>query len=306
MIRLLFSSLACILLTACQPASDAPEFDTAQSPYFQVNDHLINIEGVALRYRDEGDQAAPAIVMVHGFTSSLETWDALSAELISDYRIIRLDLPGHGLTGPDPQARYTNDETVDILAGFMRALNLENPALLGNSLGGLLSWRYAYKHPSKLKKLILISPGGFSINGVGENPVDVPLMVKFYLTTAPEAGVSQALQALYGDPEKVPEGRMQTFRDMMQVPGNGDAFVQRAAEFTLPAPEKDLSGVSNPTLILWGEKDVMVSVEHADKFQAVMPDAKVIKYEGVGHIPQEEIPLRVAADIRVFLDQDNP
>ncbi len=239
--------------------------------------------------------------MVHGFTSSLETWDALAADLAADFRTVRLDLPGHGLTGPDPQARYTNDDTVDVLGPFLTALNIENPVLIGSSLGGLVSWRLAAKSPDAVSKLVLIAPGGFSINGVTETPADVPLMVKLYLTKAPEAGVKQATAALFADPAKLSPERVKTVLDMMTWPGNGEAFAARAAAFTLPAPEQDLASVSAPTLIIWGDKDVMVPPEHGEKFTAVMPNAALKIYKDIGHVPHEEAPQRVSADIRAFL-----
>lgn len=295
-----------LILGGCSQSSKTDVFNPETSPYFRSSDKLIEVDGLTMRYRDEGPKDAATLVMIHGFTSSLESWDALSEALSSDYRIIRLDLPGHGLTGPDEQERYTNEDTVKFIAGFLDELGLETPVIIGNSLGGLTAWRYAASHPYNVQALVLISPGGFSINGVTDDPVDVPVMIKFYLTKAPDAGVKQALEALYGDPEKLPKTRIKSFRDMMQVPGNGEAFVKRAATFTLPDPTQDLKSLSVPTLLLWGDKDIMVPVTHADNFVDAISNAKLTIYESAGHIPQEETPGRVAEDIRAFLAELSP
>lgn len=287
-------------LVACGPKAETPT-KTQESAYFLSQDKVINLDGVKVRYRDEGPQEAQTIVMVHGFTSSLETWDALADDLKANFRIIRLDLPGHGLTGPDPQARYTNEQSVLFLESFLEAVDVDAPVLIGNSLGGLLSWRVAAKSPDLASKLVLIAPGGFSINGVGDDPIAVPMMVKLYLTKAPQAGIKQATSALFSDPSKLSEDRQKEVRDMMLVPGNGDAFVARAASFTLPDPMSDLASVTMPSLLIWGQDDVMVPVTHAEKFVAAMPNADVKIYGKAGHVPQEEIPEVLAKDIRKFL-----
>ena len=269
----LMLSLACAL-SACGGASESPA-TPQDSAYFLPQDNIINIEGVQVRYRDEGPRDGRTIVMIHGFTSSLESWDVLTQDLTADFRLIRLDLPGHGLTGPDPQARYTNEETVLFLENFLRAIEVDSPILVGNSLGGLVAWRLAAKSPDMASQLVLLSPGGFSINGVAEDPIEVPILVKLYLTKAPEAGVKQATSALFADSSKLSDARVKQVRDMMLRPGNGDAFVARAASFTLPNPTADLASVQTPTLIIWGDNDIMVPVAQAEEFAAVMPNATV-------------------------------
>lgn len=302
---LLLAAVLSIGTVSCgSPEVENSSPSVSDSPYFLAADKTISIDGINIRYRDEGSKDLPAIIMIHGFTSSLETWDTLAAELLADYRVIRLDLPGHGLSDQDPTGDYSNARTVELFSKFSNELSLDGPALIGNSLGGLVAWKSVQANPNSFSKLILISPGGFSINGVTEEPVDVPMMVKFYLTQAPSAGVKQATSALYGDPTVLTENRLTQIEDMMKRPGNGDAFVARASQFTLPAPEADLAQVSIPTLIIWGDKDIMVPPSQGPKFVEVMPDASLLNYEGIGHVPQEESPARLAKDIRNFLSSE--
>lgn len=299
-----FAAILSIGIVSCgAPNTEPAKPSISDNPYFLAADKTVNIDGINIRYRDEGSKDLPAIVMIHGFTSSLETWDALAGELLSDYRIVRLDLPGHGLSDQDPTGNYSNARTVELFTKFSDKLSLENPALVGNSLGGLIAWRTAQSNPSSAAKLILISPGGFSINSVTEDPVAVPMMVKIYLTKAPSAGVKQATSALYGDPALLTEDRLTQIEDMMKRSGNGDAFVTRAGQFTLPNPESDLASVSTPTLIIWGEKDIMIPPSQGPRFLEAMPYARLINYEGIGHVPQEEAPARLAKDIRDFLSE---
>lgn len=288
---------------ACSPNGSAPEnIAPSQSSYFLPSDKMATVDGIEIRYRDEGPIDAPVLVMVHGFTSSLETWDIIVSDLKTDHRIIRLDLPGHGLSGVDASGDYSNARTVKLFNSFLMQLELDDVTVIGNSLGGLVAWRAALDNNEAIEKLVLISPGGFSINGVTETPVDVPMMVKFYLTKAPSAGVKQGTTALFGDSSKLTEARLSVIEDMMKQPGNGDAFVARAEQFTLPAPENDLQKVSAQTLIIWGDKDIMVPPEHGPKFAELIPNASLKIYEGAGHVPQEEVPAKLAADIRDFLN----
>ena len=298
----LMCALSACTLVSCGSKTEAPSAQQV-SPYFLAQDKTITIDGIDIRYRDEGLKDGETLVMVHGFTSSLETWDALAKNLKADYRIIRLDLPGHGLTGPDPKERYTNEETVEFLGRFLVEVNVEAPILIGNSLGGLVSWRLAAKSPEKVSRLVLIAPGGFSINGVTDEPVLVPLMVRMFLTKAPKAGIKHATSALFADPSKLTEARLKEVRDMMVAAGNGDAFVARAASFTLPDPTADLQSVVAPTLLIWGEKDVMVPAAQGAKFAENIPNAALKIYSDAGHVPQEETPEQLAADIRTFLQK---
>ncbi|WP_203291392.1 alpha/beta fold hydrolase [Maricaulis parjimensis] len=284
---------------------DAEPVAAIESPYWwDAADQLVDVDGVTARVRIEGPDDAPAIVLVHGFSHSLESWDGWAADLSADYRVIRMDLPGHGLTGPDPQARYSVPQTVDFLAGLMDALEIDQAYLAGNSLGGLVAWRYAVDHADRVQGLVLVSPGGFSINGVTEDPVPVPIGVSFFLTQAPEAMVAAATGALYGDSTRMDPSVPTRVHALMRRDGVGEAMVERLEVFTLPDPEADLARVTAPTLILWGERDAMVPVDHAAQFEAAMPDAQVILYPDLGHVAQEEDPARTLADVRSFLSEN--
>ena len=274
------------------------------SPWWQASDRIVDVDGVPARVRVEGPEGAPVLVMIHGFSFSLESWDGWAADLASDYRVIRMDLPGHGLTGPDPQARYSVPQTVDFLGGLMDAMDIREATLVGNSLGGLIAWRYAADHPGRVDNLVLVAPGGFSINGVTEEPVEVPMGVRFYLTQAPQPMVAAATSALFGDASRMDPDLPARIHGLMQGEGVGEAMVQRLEVFTLPDPEADLARVAVPTLILWGGRDSMVPVEHAARFEAAMPQAELIVYDDLGHILQEEAPARTVEDVRAFLSEN--
>ena len=278
--------------------SGAPD-QTAELP--TGADRYVEAAGQTWRMREEGPAGAPALVLIHGFSHSLETWDEWAQDLSRDYRVIRFDLPGHGLTGAREDGAYSVADTVAQVAALLDVAAPERFVLGGSSLGGLVSWRYAADHPDRVQALVLVSPGGYPIHGVTDEPAPIPLPVRLYLNTAPEVGVRAATRSLYADPSKVTDAQVARIREMMTTPGVQDALLRRLELFTLPDPEPDLARVAAPALLVWGAADVMVPVAHAARFEAVMPDARVVILENAGHMPMEEAPDDSLLVVRNFL-----
>ena len=230
-----------------------------QSQWMTEADRFVTIAGEDWRVRETGPENAPALVLIHGFSHSLESWDAMAAELDDRYRIIRFDLPGHGLTGPRDDKAYAVPDTVAQVSALLDDIAPESFALGGNSLGGLIAWRYAADHPDRVTHLVLMDPGGYPNLGVGDEPAPIPDAMRAYLTLAPEAGVQYATSTLYADPSKVTPEQLERIRAMMRVEGNGQALIERIEQYTLPDPNPDLARISAPTLILWGDSDAALS-----------------------------------------------
>ncbi|MEL6686805.1 MAG: alpha/beta hydrolase [Pseudomonadota bacterium] len=284
-----------VMLAGCSGGAELPD-DVTQSPYFGSDDRIVDLDGQTIRVRESGPSDAQSIILLHGFTDSLHTWEGLVEELNQDFRVIRPDLPGHGLSGPDPEGDYSNEALVTFVADLITETGAETPVLVGNSLGGLAAWRFAATQPDAVKGLVLLAPGGVPHNGVTDVPAEVPAMLRFYLNNAPKAGVQAAMEAMYGDASKLTEDRVNEYRDLMA--GQGAAFVARAAQFALPDPQDDMQNVTAPTLILWGSEDRVLPPAHADMFVDSMPEAELIALEGVGHLPHAEVPDAVIDAIR--------
>jgi len=273
-----------------------------EAKYTTAADRFVDVGGLRVRVREEGPADAPAIVMLHGFLVSLESFDAWSEALSSDYRVIRFDLAGHGLTGPDPEKRYSPVERAAFVGDVMDAIGVGRAVIAGNSLGGLAAWRFAAENPERVDALVLVAPGAFPTNGVSDEPVAPPPALIAFLRMAPEAGVKKGLEAIYSDDSKITPKRMEAMRDMMRRRGNGQAFVDSLAEFTLSDPTTQLTRLGTPTLIQWGEDDVVIPVEQGERMAAAMPRSQLIRYPAVGHVPQEEAPEETVADAKAFLD----
>lgn len=144
-----------LFLAACGSGIDQ---ETLIKKYTNVYSKFIQIDGNRIHYRDEGQ--GDVIVLLHGTASSLHTWDEWAQRLSKEFRVIRMDLPGFALTGPDHLSRYEVENDVAFLNKFMARLNLEKVNLVGSSLGGRIAWEYSLLHPNKVKTLTLMNSLG--------------------------------------------------------------------------------------------------------------------------------------------------
>ena len=275
--------------------------------YFRGHADYRDVAGLHLHVRDTGPRDAPAVVLLHGFGSSLLTWDAWSDRLSIDHRVVRIDLPGFGLTGADPTADYSDERAGIILAELMDQLGIHQATVMGNSLGGRIAWMFAVHHPDRVAKLVLISPDGFASPGFhyGKKP-DVPLLMRLLPYTLPEFMLRPSIEQAYGDPARLTDGTLTRYRDMMLAPGVRSAILVRSASDIRSDPVPLLRQIRIPTLILWGEKDNMIPFSNAADYARAMPFATVAALAGLGHVPFEEAPLDSFVPVRGFIYQSAP
>ncbi len=278
----------------------APEI--LEAKYITPTDKFVDVGAARVRVRIEGPEDAPVIIMNHGFTHSLETWDGWAAAFKDDYRVVRYDLAGHGLTGPDPEMRYSPVERAAFLGDLMDVLAIDHAVIAGNSLGGLVAWRFASANPDRADALVLTAPGVFSINAVSDEPARVPLPMRVFLMTAPESGMRKAAVRIYGEDAEITDATLERMRDMIRRRGNGAALIDALEEFTMPDPTEELRSLNTPALIFWGSQDAIIPVDHGERMAALLPQATLIILPGVGHVAQEEAPHETSTEVLSFLD----
>ncbi len=263
---------------------------------------FVDIAGVRLHLRDTGPRDAPAVVMLHGFGASLHTWDDWAALLESDVRIIRIDLPGFGLTGPDPTGDYTDVRSIAVLLALLDRLGVQRATFIGNSMGGRIAWAFAAAHPDRVAKLVLVSPDGFAGPGVEYGkPQEVPALMQVLPYTLPRSMLRANLAIAYADQGRLTDATVQRTYDMMVAPGVRSAIVARMRQLVLPDPVPLLRRLAMPTLLLWGDKDGMIPVSNAQDYLAALPNASLVVVPGIGHVPQEEAPRETITPLRDFL-----
>jgi pimeloyl-ACP methyl ester carboxylesterase len=275
---------------------------TLESQYLNARGDMIKVSGTWLHVRDSRVGNAPAVIMLHGFGSSLHTWEPWARALQSDYRVIRFDLPGSGLSEPDPTRDYSDARTLELLAALMDRLGLAQASLIGNSIGGRISWRFAAENPQRVTKLVLISPDGFASSGLayGQKP-SVPAPVKVMRYILPKLLVRMNLKAAYGNPAALTDDAVNRYYDLMLAPGVRDAMIARMEQTVLNDPVPLLRQIRAPVLLIWGERDSLIPVSNATDFLRNLPNATLVSFPGLRHVPQEESPASSLAPIQAFL-----
>jgi pimeloyl-ACP methyl ester carboxylesterase len=270
--------------------------------YVAADDQFITVLGVRLRVRISGPADAPVVILLHGFGGSLETWEPWAVVLSKQYRVVRFDLPGFGLTGPDPSGDYTDARTVRVLAALMDALGVQKASLIGNSLGGKIAWNFAAEYPGRVEKLVLISPDGFASPGFeyGVKP-KLPAVMRLLPYTLPRFMLRMNLAVAYADPKRLSDATLTRYQDMMLAPGDRQAMLERMVQVMLVPPGPELAKITAPTLILWGEQDGMIPFSNSADYVRDIPGARLVALPGLGHVPFEEDPAGSLPPVLAFL-----
>ena len=174
--------------------------ENLERKYSNTSSQFINVGGDRIHLQDTGNKNGPVIVFIHGFGASLHTWEEWSKELNTDYRVIRFDLPGFGLSGPDQKGDYSDDRTNQLLLEMINQLKLKKIYLVGNSIGGRIAWYFTAKHPELVSKLVLISPDGFESPGMMYNKAPaVPSYMNAIEYVFPQFMFKQNLEFAYAN-----------------------------------------------------------------------------------------------------------
>jgi pimeloyl-ACP methyl ester carboxylesterase len=265
---------------------------------------FVTLEGVRLHVRDTGPRNGPPVLLLHGFGSSLHTWDQWAVLLEADRRVIRLDLPGFGLTGADPTGDYSDLRAVALLEGLLDRLGVAQADVVGSSMGGRIAWRFAAERPARVRRLVLMAPDGFASAGFTyDRPAGVPLLMRALPYTLPMPLLRGGVAPAYADPASLTDSALERYRDMMIAPGVRPAILDRMATHVLVPPEPFLRRVTAPTLLLWGASDRMVPAAHAADYARQLPDSRTVVLPGLGHVPMEEDPARALAPVTAFLGE---
>ncbi len=272
--------------------------------YTDDTSRFVEVGGVRFHVRETGTQQAetPSLVMIHGFGAHLQTWDAWVQDLDDQFHIIRFDLPGHGLTGPDPTGNYSNDRTVGLVDDLLDMLGVERRVMIGNSLGGLVAWRHSVENTGQVAGQILLAPAGMPFETQEDIEAHaVPGWFDLINYIFPKALVKAILEQLYADPSRVDPETVTRYHELIRREGNRPALLARMRVFGLEDPEDLLRSLQTPTLILWGREDTMIPVEQAGVFDQLLPNATTLRLPGVGHMPMEEVPAETVPAVRTFL-----
>jgi len=277
-----------------------------KAKYGQEPSSYIGVDGMDVHFRDEGDPTdSIPIVLIHGTGSSLHTFDKWTEELKKDYRVVRMDLPAYGLTGPFPHRTYTIDQYVTFLNHFLEQKGIEQCIMGGNSLGGQIAWNYTVAYPEKVTKLVLIDAAGYPFEAesipVAFKLATIPVIKNLFTFITPKSIARSSVESVYADKSKVTEDLADRYFELTLRSGNRQAFVDRISQAARSSDFDKIKAIEQPTLILWGDQDLLIPVENALRFQQDLPNDTLVILENAGHVPMEEVPQRSIEPVLSFL-----
>lgn len=262
--------------------------------------------GATVHYRDQGQRNGPAIVLLHGSNASLHAWEPWVAQIGDQFRLVSIDLPGHGLTGPVPGDDYSQEAMTQFVNEFTTVMHIERFALAGHSMGGGVAARFALHFPERLTQLILVDAGGLPSKiprdpGIGFTLARTPLLRNVMLYVSPRGIFEEGLKkAFYNDAFATPQ-MINRYWELNRREGNRAASLKR---FQTPQDafiEDNVGKIRTPTLILWGDQDTLVPRDVGEAFNRAIKGSKLVVFKNCGHLPMEELPDQSARVVREFL-----
>ncbi len=300
-------SLACAALAGCVGFSSDIPYSTLDTRYGGPPSQWWDTsDGLRVRFRDEGPREAPVLLMIHGFSASLEAWAPWTSRLSGDYRIISLDLPGHGLTRAPASWKPSIDAYADLADSLAAHLGVTRYVVIGNSMGGAAAWDDALRHKDHVRALVLVDSAGWpGAHGEGSplfavmrGPVGRAVFDHIDTRSMATSGLRQA----YVDPALVTPALIDRYVDFSRAPGHRDTLLRIRSRPAAAITAASLVAITVPTLVMHGEADRLIPLSDGKAFAGAIPGAKLITYPGVGHVPMEQAPDASAADLRLFLE----
>ncbi|MEY4248984.1 MAG: hypothetical protein RJA87_617 [Pseudomonadota bacterium] len=288
-------------------------FETLEAQYANSASRYLDLpEGIRVHYRDQGNPQGPVLVLIHGFSASLHTWEPWVQRLGDRYRIITLDLPGHGLTRAPATYVSVAEAQVGIVAQTTERLGVKSFVLGGNSMGGGVAWTFATRHPERLKGLVLIDSVGLPRE---QNNAKSPLafkLLRYPLARAlgqqldTSVLIAAGLKAAFYDKQLVDQTMIDRHVALGRAEGHRAIILNHQARLKM-RPEGEVRGLlgalNMPTLVMHGQEDVIIPVEAGQALAAAIPGSTLILYPKVGHIPMEEVAEKSAADLDQWLKE---
>lgn len=269
---------------------------------------FVEIAGMQVHLRDEGPRDDPSpLVLLHGTSASLHTWDGWTRALSGERRVIRLDLPGFGLTGPTPDENYSIESYIRFMTAVLDRLGVRHCVLGGNSFGGYVAWATALALPERVEKLILVDAAGYPRRStsvpIGFRIAQWPGLNQLFRLVLLRSVVESSVRNVYGDPGKVTPDLVDLYYEITLREGNRRALMQRFQQARPEALAARIRQLKLPTLIMWGGRDGLIPAENGERFRTDIAGSELVVFDDLGHVPHEEDPARTVAAVKRFLER---
>ena len=295
-----------MLLAAALGCRGAPIPESQRYPAgTPLTARFLTVDGTRIRYVDTG--SGPAVVLVHGLAASLYSWRYTILPLArAGYRVVAFDNRGFGFS-EKPASGYRNDDYGRLLFALLDSLHVGDAVLVGHSMGGEIAAEAALDRPDRVRGLVLVDAAGLGVRWpfmlrVAHWPIVGALFDGFRGRTA----TGRILKALYGDPSRVTEEDVDQYYAPLAQPGFGRALRGVLRNFHFDALRGRLSGLTTPTLVMWGTRDRLIPPQVGESMVSELPRALLVRFPGAGHDVPEETPDAFNRTLIAFLQNGLP
>jgi pimeloyl-ACP methyl ester carboxylesterase len=305
-----------VLVAGCVVLRPDIPYATLEARYANAQSRYMDLPGgVRVHYRDQGDPNGPTVVMLHGYSASLEAWEPWVARLRARYRIVTLDLPGHGLTRAPATWRPTLPAYAGVVDEVTGRLRLPPFVLVGNSMGGGVAWTYTLEHADRVRGLVLVDSIGIPAQASAADRKGTPLVFQLLATPAgrfvlahvdTRSFAEKGLRQAYVDQSLVTPALVDRYVDLSRAPGHREILTSGEGGDGHAITAQTFAAIHVPTLVIHGDADALIPVASSKALAAAIPGAQLVTYPGVGHVPMEQSPDRSAADLEAFLAKVEP
>ncbi len=298
-----FLMISIFLLTICStfhagalPNEPAPLQDAQK----QID--YITLEGARVRFSVQGE--GPAVILVHGFASSLNAWDSVVGPLSQDHKVVALDLKGFGWSDR-PAGDYSPAAQARIVLALADHLNLEDFDLVAHSWGASVALRLAMDAPDRVRKIALYDAWVYAEQlptffWWSRTPFLGELMFDLWYTERTDEKMAGA----FYDKRYVTEAFVDVVEEQVNRPGTVAAALQAVRDQRYEEYQNNYRKIPHETLLLWGENDAVTRLEFGEILAADLPNARLITYPRCGHFPMIEANYQSTRDLLEFLKVD--
>lgn len=288
--------LLALLLAGC------PRFHGGALPGAPADATFVDIDGVHVRYREAG--SGPAVVLVHGYSASSDSWLGVIPAVAKAHRVIAVDLKGFGWTSR-PEGDYSPAAQAKLVWAVLDKLGVDDVAIVGHSWGSSVSLEMAVAQPARVRRVALYDAYVYDDQ------------VPSFFRWAEKPGLGDALFGLYYDErmeDRVPlayyddkwvtQARVDHVDGELSRPGTTAAALATARKHQFGALHEALRSFTRPVLLLWGENDEVTPLRFGHRLAAELADATLITYPRCGHLPMVEAHNQSTRDLVAFLAKD--
>ena len=268
---------------------------------------FVAIGGMQVHLRDEGPRDDPVpVLLLHGTSSSLHTWEGWVPPLTAaGRRVISVDLPGFGLTGPFPDGDHRIGAYAPFLLEMLDRLGVSRVVVAGNSFGGQVAIELALAAPARVERLVLVDALAYPRNAtsvpIGFVVASVPGVNRLMDFVLPRSLIERSVHSVYGDPSRVTPALVDRYFELSLREGNRAALRNRFADLPDAGYAPRVRALRLPVLVLWGGRDQLIPPAAADRFLSDIAGSRLVLFPELGHVPQEEDPTRSVAPVLAFI-----